>query len=66
MKMWILIQIKMETIIHWTSRLKKLTSVTKRKKKNGHRTEENVFKLISNERDANKNKERAFFSFQVA
>ena len=56
----------METIIHLTSRLKKLTSVTKRKKKNGHRTEENVFKLISNERDANKNKERAFFSFQVA
>ena len=66
MQMWILIQIKMEKIIHWTSRLKKLTSITKRKKQNGHRTQENMFKLISNERDANENKERAFFTFQMA
>ena len=56
----------MEKIIHWTSRLKKLTSITKRKKKNGHRTQENMFKLISNDRDANENKERAFFTFQMA
>ena len=35
--MWILIQIKMEKIIHWTSRLKKLTSITKRKMAIEHR-----------------------------